>query len=585
MPASLYGDQPISDSVLVSPDVEKAHPPSPGSDVGNEKLPLGLDELGAGLPTDSSPSENTVKRNLKQRHISMIALGGTIGTGLFVGLGGALSSAGPVNTLVGYAIMGGIVWSMMIALGELGTFLPVSGGFAHYATRFLDPSIGFALGYTYWYSFGITLPVEISASAIIIQYWDTTASINPAVWISVLLVLVLGVNFLGVRYYGETEFWFCLIKIVAVIALIIISFVIDLGGGPKSDRIGFRYWVDPGPSAQLFWSPDPVTNQPTGGIPGSKGRFLSFWNVFVQAAFSFSGTEIIGIAVGEVENPRKNVPKAIKRVFWRILIFYILAIFAIGLVVPYNDPRLLGSGNDASASPFVIAISNAGIKVLPDIINAVLLITTWSAANSDLYASSRTLYGLALDHKAPKLLRRCTKGGLPIWSVAATSLFGFLAYMGTGSIGAEQAFEYLYDISAISCIIAWIVIMATYLRFYHGLKAHGIDRDTLPYKAPFQPYASYFGFFFLLLVLLFSGFTVFIEGHWDTSSFVTVYITIPIFLVLWLGWKFWHKTSFVHLEAMDFDTGRRQLDEMDEKERLAHPPPTSTIGKIWDWVM
>ncbi len=158
------------------------------------------------------------------------------------------------------------------------------------------------------------------------------------------------------------------------------------------------------------------------------------------------------------------MPKAIKRVFWRILLFYVLAIFMVGLVVPYTDPRLLNGSSDASASPFVLAISNSGIRVLPHIVNAVLLVTTWSAANSDLYAASRTIYALALENKAPAFLRKCTKNGLPVWALVVTSLFGPLAYMSCGAGGAEQAFEYLYDISAISIIIAWIIILCTYAR-------------------------------------------------------------------------------------------------------------------------
>ncbi|CCF52686.1 hypothetical protein NDA11_005742 [Ustilago hordei] len=567
----------------LSPDMEKSsYPPSDTIEKGSATPNSALERLGM----DEHSPDGTVQRNLKQRHISMIALGGTIGTGLFVGLGGSLSNAGPVSTLIAYMIMGVVVYSMMVALGEVSTLLAVPGGFTHHATRFLDPSLGFALGWTYWYSYGITIPTEISASAIVIQYWDTDQTINPAVWISILLVLVIGVNALGVKYYGETEFWFCLIKVIAIIVLIITSLVIDLGGGPKGDRIGFGYWKHPGPMAQMFWSPDPLTGKPTGGISGAFGRFLAFWNVFVQSAFSFAGTEIIGVAVGEAENPRKNVPKAIKRVFWRILLFYVLAIFMVGLVVPYNDPRLLNGGDDASASPFVLAISNAGIKVLPHIVNSVLLIVTWSAANSDLYASSRTLYALALENKAPAFLRKCTKSGLPLWALALTSLFGPLAYLSCGTGGAEQAFEYLYDVSAISIIIAWIVILCTYARFYHGLKFHAIPRSTLPYTAPFQPYLTYFGIAFLNLVLLFAGFTVFLKGQWSTSSFVTTYICIPMFLALWLGWKLYHKTQFVSLSQMDFDTGRREIDENERAEKAKEAQRTrSTLQRFWDWLM
>jgi amino acid transporter len=192
-----------------------------------------------------------------------------------------------------------------------------------------------------------------------------------------------------------------------IVGLIILGIVLDLGGGPSHDRIGFRYWKNPGAFNQL------------NGIPGPKGRFLAFWATFINAAFSFLGTEIVALAAGEAENPRRNVPKAIRRVFYRILLFYVGGVIVIGWLVPYNDPRLLGASTAAS-SPFVIAINNAKIKALPSIINAVILVSAFSAGNSDLYASSRTLYGLACAGQAPRFLRKCTKNGLPFWCVFIT---------------------------------------------------------------------------------------------------------------------------------------------------------------------
>ncbi|KAG8690036.1 hypothetical protein FRC09_012166, partial [Ceratobasidium sp. 395] len=384
-------------------------------------------------PTEGSGKDlpqDGVHRRLKARHLAMIALGGTIGTGLFVGSGGALAKGGPVGALLGYFIMGIVVYAVMIALGEMATLFPVSGGFVHYASRFIDPAVGFALGINYWYCYGIALPVELTAAAIVIQYWNT--SINVAAWITIQYVLVLIINFLGVRWYGEFEFWFSAIKITTIVGLIILGIAIDCGAGPASTGyIGFRYWKDPGPFNQI------AIHHGADVIPGAWGRFLAFWGVFIQAAFSFIGTEIIAITVGEAENPQRNVPKAIRRVFWRILIFYVIGIFIIGLLVPYNSEQLLNnSGNNASASPFVIAIKTAGIKGLPSVINAVILISAWSAGNSDLYASSRTLYALALAGQAPAFLKKCTKGGLPVWSVFVTALFGLLTYMNAGSTTA-----------------------------------------------------------------------------------------------------------------------------------------------------
>lgn len=217
------------------------------------------------------------------------------------------------------------------------------------------------------------------------------------------------------------------------------------------------------------------------------------------------------------------------------------------------------------------------------IISAVLIVVTWSAANSDLYAASRALFSLALERKAPAIFRRCLSNGTPIFAVGLTALYGPLAYMGIGAVGAAQAFEYLYNLSAISIIIIWILILGTYLRFYYGLKVQNIDRRSFPYRAPFQPYGSWIAFIFLILVLIFSDFTVFMNGQWDTASFVTNYLTVPLVIVIWAVFKFVKKTKTPSLRDLDFTTGLRKLDEEDEETQT--DPPTTWYGKFWDWLM
>ncbi|TDL19138.1 amino acid permease [Rickenella mellea] len=506
---------------------------------------------------DARSPEGVVKRRLKARHISMIAIGGTIGTGLFVGSGEALHNGGPVGLLLGYCIMGAVVYSMMVALGEMATLFPVSGSFTHYASRWLDPALGFAVGYNYWYSYAITLPTEITAAAIVISYWDQTTT--PAAWISIFLFVIIFINLCGVRYYGEAEFWFSLIKVTTIVGLIILGIILDLGGGPSHDRIGFRYWKNPGAFNQL------------NGIPGAKGRFLAFWATFINAAFSFLGTEIVALAAAEAENPRRNVPKAIRRVFYRILLFYIGGVIVIGWLVAYNDPRLLGGTGTASSSPFVIAIKNANIKALPSIVNSVILVSAFSAGNSDLYASSRTLYGLAVIGQAPRFIRKCTKGGLPIWAVLITACAGPLAYLNVSNNGAT-VFNWFVNITSITGLITWDIILITYARFYAGLKHRGIDRNTLPYKAPFQPYATYFGIFFVTTVTFFNGFQVFLKGNWSVNTFITAYICLPIFAVFYIGYKVIARPKFVRIQDMDFDTGRRELDESESFNCLCFFP-------------
>lgn len=252
-----------------------------------------------------------------------------------------------------------------------------------------------------WYNSSITLCVEISAAAIVIQYWEGAEGINVAAWITIVIVLVLALNLIAVSIYGEAEFCFAGIKIITIVGLLLLAFILDLGGGPSRDRIGFRYWKNPG-AMKPFYSNDPNT-----------GRFLGLFSTLINAAFSYGGVEIVAVAAGEAENPRKNIPKAVRRVFWRILFFYVLGALAIGVLVPYNDQNLLSaqqSGKkDAAQSPWVIAIDRAGIKGLPSVINAVILTSASSSANSFLYVGSRYMYALAQNGHAPKVFLKCSK--------------------------------------------------------------------------------------------------------------------------------------------------------------------------------
>ncbi|BGP50979.1 hypothetical protein JCM10450v2_006905 [Rhodotorula kratochvilovae] len=532
---------------------------SPSTEVDLEKEHIKVERAG-NVSGEAASTEGGIQRKLKARHLQMIALGGTIGTGLFVGAGSALNTGGTAGIFIGYTIMGMVVYSMMVALGELTTQYPVRGAFVHHANRFLDPSVGFALGWNYWYSWAITIPTEIVAAALVLDYWPGAAKINVAVWITVFFIVITAFNFLGVGAYGEAEFWFSLIKIVALLGLILLGIIITAGD----------------------WHEQPF--QQLNGIPGAKGRFLSFWTVFLQASFSFLGTEIVALTAAEAENPRRNVPKAINRVFWRILFFYVAGVFVMSLIVSPNDERLINGGSDAAASPWVIGIQRAGIKALPSIVNAVILIAAFSAGNSDLYAASRTLYGLACDGQAPRIFAYCTRNGLPVWALAATALFGVLAYMNCGTTG-EEAFNYLVAISSVTGLINWLVILISYLRFYYGLKRQGVDRSDFAYKAPLQPYASYFGAFMVTVIIIFNSYQVFLSGNWDVGTFLTGYITIPFFFILMLGYKWWTKSTFVRLDAMDFESGRRALDALEEEWAAKDALPKPWWKRAWDWVM
>ncbi|OJA12045.1 hypothetical protein AZE42_06700 [Rhizopogon vesiculosus] len=512
-----------------------------------------------------APPQHTLKRQLKNRHIAMISIGGVIGTGLFVGTANALAHGGPLGLLLGYIVMGSIVYCVMITLGEMVAFLPIPGGHIKLAERFVDPAFSFTMGWNYWYNWVIVSPAELSAAALLLNYWGH--KVNDSVWVVMCLVIVVTINMLGAGAYGEAEFIFASIKVLTITGLIILGIVIDLGGGPNHDRIGFRYWKNPGPFVQY------------NGIEGAKGRFLGWWAVMSSAAFSFIGTEIVAIAAGEAKNPRRNLPKAIRRVYIRILLFYIGGTFVIGLLVPSNNTSLqLNSG--AAESPFVIAIQTAGIKSLPSLINACLLTSAWSASSSDLYTSSRAIYGLAASGNAPKIFLKTTKNGLPWVAVVFCASFSLLAFMAVSS-GAGQVFDWLSAMTSVAGLMTWFGISVTYLRFYEGLKVQGIDRKTLPYSTRFQPYAAWYGACATLIVCFFSGFSVFLKGNWDTATFVTNYILLMVWPVMYVGARLYYRVKPVAAEDMDFKSDLAEI----EADTYDEPPPKNKLEAFWQWLV
>lgn len=312
-----------------------------------------------------------------------------------------------------------MVYLVMCALGEMAAWLPLSSGFTGYATRFCDPALGFALGWTYFFKYIIITPAQLTAAALVIQYWKPKDEVNPGVFITVFLVTIVAINWFGIKFFGEFEFWLSSIKVLVICGVILLSLILALGGGPDHDRKGFRYWRDPGAFNTYI-------------DEGDAGRFYALWSCMVSAVFAYSGTELIGVTVGEAQNPRKTIPRAIKLTFFRILFFYIISVLLLGMLVPYDSEELAfanKASNSAAASPFVVAIKLAGIEALPGILNGCICLFVFSAANSDLYIASRTIYGLASEGRAPDIFRRTNSRGLPVYGLAISVLFCLLAYM------------------------------------------------------------------------------------------------------------------------------------------------------------
>jgi amino acid transporter len=367
------------------------------------------------------------------------------------------------------------------------------------------------------------------------------------------------VNIFGVKIFGEFEFWLSCLKVIIVLGLIILLFVIMLGGGPTHDRLGFRYWKDPG----AFKAYSGIANE-------SKGKFVAFVNVLVTAVFAYSGTELVGITVAEAENPRRNVPRAIKLTFYRILVFYICSVFLLGLCVPYNDPLLISAtkaSTSANASPFVVAIKNAQIGKLDHVINAAILIFIFSAANSDLYIASRTLYGLAVNGNAPRLFAKTNKYGIPHFALALSTAFCGLAYMSVSS-NSSTVFGYFVNCVSIFGLLTWISIIITYIYFIRALEAQNVPRKSLTYYAPFHPYGPYIALFMCILVAFIKNFTVFINGF-NYKTFITGYIGIPVYVISYFGYKIMYKSKIRKPEEVDLISLKHFVDDEEERGRIA----------------
>lgn len=474
--------------------------------------------------------EPQLKRKLKSRHLSMISLGGTIGTGLFLASGGAIHTAGPGGVIVAYLLIGIMVYFLMTSLAEMAAFMPVSGTFSTYASRFVDPSLGFALGWNYWYNWAITIAAELSAVTIIMKFWfPHTPSL---IWSSICLVIMFLLNYLSVKGFGEAEFWFSLIKVITVIVFIITGFLMIFGimGG---EPVGFK-------------------NFTVGDAP-FHGGFMSMLGIFMAAGFSFQGTELLGVAAGESDDPEKSIPKAVRQVFWRILLFYILAILVIGLLIPYTDKNL--AMEDVAMSPFTIIFDKAGIAFAASVMNAIILTAVLSAGNSGMYASTRMLWDLARDGKAPKFLAKLNKNGVPVNALIVTSLVGTIAFLAS-FFGDGVVYVWLLNASGMSGFIAWLGIAISHYRFRKAYVAQGRDLNDLPYRSRLFPFGPIFAFILCAIVILGQNYSAFLGGHIDWTSILISYIGLPLFIIVWLSFKFIKKTKIVPLEECDFSTNK-----------------------------
>jgi amino acid transporter len=446
--------------------------------------------------------------------------------------------------MICFGIIGVMIFNVVYALGELAVMYPISGGFYTYSSRFIDPSWGFAMGWNYCLQWAIVLPLELVVAGITVEYWNV--GLNVGVWITVFLIALILINVFGVLGYGEEEFWSSVLKLAAIVIFMIIALVLVLGGGkpgtPFDEYYGARLWYNPGAFANGF-----------------KGVCATF----VTAAFSFSGTELVGLAAAEAANPTKQLPGAIKQVFWRITLFYILSLLFVGLLVPYDEPDLLG-GSGSAASPFVIAARTANLIGFDHFLNVVILVSVISIGNSGVYGGSRTLTALAEQGYAPKFFDYIDRAGRPLWSTIAILTFGCLAYMNLAATG-EEVFNWLLSLSGLAALFTWGSICLAHIRFRHAWAYHGHTLDEIPFQAVFGVYGSWLGLILIFLVLVAQFYTAVspVGGNSEDGGaydFFKAYLALPVVLVFWVAGYFWKREGWLRTSQIDVDSGRRDHD-------------------------
>ncbi|WWC95853.1 hypothetical protein V866_002720 [Kwoniella sp. B9012] len=515
---------------------------------------------------------NDPHRGLRMRHIQLLSISGAVGAGVFVSIGGPLTSAGPLGLLIGI-----IVWSTVIigasnCLIEMTTLLPIDGGFITFAGRFMDETIGKAVGWNFLLAQATLVCFELTALNVMIQYW--TLTLHPAVAISVGIVLFATLQLYSVRWFGEAEFWISIFKIILQIGLTLYTLIAMCGGNPKHDKFGFRAWKDPGPFAGE-----------TAAL-----RMKGIWDAVLWACFALGGPDWISLIGGEAQNPRKILPKAFNSTVIRIVGFFVIGGLCVGINAPSNDPALLGAiaagAPGAAKSPYIISMNRLEIPVLPDIVNALVMLSIFSTGNAALFTSSRALYTLSLKGGAPSIFKRLNRNGVPYVAVTAILLFSTLAYLSVNS-GSVVVLNWFLSLVGAANLVNWTSIALTYMRFRKGLIAQGrLNNDFLPVRAWLQPLSSWWVVIAAPIAFVASGYALMVPGGWAGDSFIFTYGAVFIFA----GFIIFFKTydvlvkkkplkMFIPAEEIDVTTGLDVIEALTAASNIQDEQDKKTMGR------
>ncbi|MDN4493053.1 amino acid permease [Ureibacillus aquaedulcis] len=443
-----------------------------------------------------------LKRSMKARHLFMISLGGCIGTGFFLGSGYTIQQAGPTGAIISYLVGGFIMYLTMLCLGELSVAMPVSGSFQVYTTKFIGPATGFSVGWLYWLGWAVTVALEFLAAGQLMQRWFPESPVW--MWCAIFAASLFLLNALSTKAFAESEFLFSGIKVLAIVIFIVI------GGAAMFGFID----MDNGQEAPFF------SNFFAEGLfPNGVTALLI---TMITVNFSFQGTELIGIAAGESENPEKTIPKSIRQTVWRTLFFFVLSVFLLAAMIPMEQAGVV-------ESPFVVVLENIGIPYSADIMNFIILIALLSVANSGLYAATRMLYSLSTQGMASPRLGKVNHRGVPMNALLITLAIAGLSLL-SSVVAANTVFVWLLSLAGLGAQIGWIAITASQLAFRRRYIQESGKVEDLKFRIPLYP--------FLPIVALLANCIVMISLAFDPTQRMALYCGGAFFIGCFVVYHF-----------------------------------------------
>lgn len=442
------------------------------------------------------PVKPELKRDMKSRHLMMISIGGTIGTGLFLGSGQTISQAGPAGAIIGYLFGGFVMYMVLLCLAELSVAMPVSGSFQSYASQFISPGAGFTTGWLYWINWAVCIAADFTAAGIIMHNWFP--QVDTWIWSGIFALGLALLNVISVKAYGEAEFWFAGIKVAAIVGFIIAGAGLMFGFTGHEGAIG-------------------LSNFNTGGGIFPNG-FSAVFLTMIAVSYSFQGAELVGIAAGECKEPGKNVPRVIRGITYRIMIFYILAMVILAGTIPWQEAGVL-------ESPFAHVFGRIGIPIAQDIMSFVVLTSALSAGNSALYACSRLLWSMAQEGLAPRFLSKLNRNGVPFYGVIATLLLACLSLL-TSEYAAGTVYLWLMASTGLTGCLIWVIIGWCQMNFRKRFLAAGGSVEQLVFRTPCYPLVP------ILAIGL--NMVVIISLYFDESQRIVLYTGVPLLAAIYL---------------------------------------------------